>query len=110
MAEVSVVYPDWETTDQKIKGSSDYFMTFISFNCLKEDVMEFNTHSYATDSLWEVEKEMGRWWRSEDTVLSENPYTGFQTRKDWPLKEAINMHFARLQQENGNGDPLRLIT
>ena len=61
--------------------------------------MELRTHGYLTDYIWDYEEEFGRWWRSEDTVLSENPYTGFQARRDWPLKEAINMHFARLQQE-----------
>ena len=60
--------------------------------------MELNTHGYVTDLLT-VEEEFGKWWRSEDTILSENPYTGFSARKDWPLKEAMNMHFARLQQE-----------
>ena len=60
--------------------------------------MELNTHGYATDWLWPSEEEWGKWWRSEDTVLSENPYTSFVVRKDWPLKEAMNMHFARLQQ------------
>ena len=71
----------------------------------KEDVMELNTFGYATDFLWPVELAMGRWWRSEDTVLSENPYTGYWSRKDWPLKEEMNMHCVRLQQENYQGDP-----
>ena len=61
--------------------------------------MKLGTHGYATDKLWPEEEAHGRWWRSEDTILSENPYTGFQARRDWPLKEEINMHFARLQQE-----------
>ena len=61
--------------------------------------MKLRTHGYVTEQLHPIEKKMGRWWRSEDTILSENPYTGFSARKDWPLKEAINMHFARLQQE-----------
>ena len=67
--------------------------------------MEHRTYGYATSYLYQEEEEMGRWWRSEDTVLSENPYTGFQVRKDSPLKEAINMHFVRLQQESRQGDP-----
>ena len=76
-----------------------------SFNQpLKEDVMKHRTHGYVTDSLGPEEEEMGKWWRSEDTILSENPYTGFIVRKDWPLKEAINMHFVRLQQESHQGD------
>ena len=70
--------------------------------------MELRTHGYAKDQLYEWEKEMGRWWRSEDTVLSENPYTGSRSRKDWPLKEAMNMHFVRLQQESHQGDPRSL--
>ena len=61
--------------------------------------MKLRTHGYATDWLYQYEEEYGRWWRSEDTILSENPYTGFTVSKAWPLKEAINMHFARLQQE-----------
>ena len=67
--------------------------------------MELNTHGYVTDTLGPYEEEMGKWWRSEDTILSENPYTGWQVRKDWPLKEAMNMHFVRLQQESHQGDP-----
>ena len=66
--------------------------------------MEHGTHGYASDYLFPNEEEMGKWWRSDDTVLSENPYTGFHVRKDWPLKEAINMHFVRLQQESHQGD------
>ena len=38
-------------------------------------------------------------------MLSENPYTNFEVRKDWPLKEAINLHFCHLQQESYQGDP-----
>ena len=67
--------------------------------------MELNTHGYAISSLWPEEEAMGRWWRSEDTVLSENPYTGYWSRKDWPLKEEITMHCVRLQQESYQGDP-----
>ena len=70
--------------------------------------MEHNTHGYATDSLWAFEEDYGKWWRSEDTVLSENPYTGMEVRKDWPLKEAMNMHLVRLQQESRQGD-LRIL-
>ena len=66
--------------------------------------MKLNTHGFATDFLT-VEEEMGKWWRSDDTILSENPYSGYKVRKDWPLKEAINMHFVRLQQESYQGDP-----
>ena len=62
-------------------------------------MIELGTHGYVTDKLWPEEEEWALWWRSEDTILSENPYTGFGVRKDWPLKEAINMHFVRLQQE-----------
>ena len=77
--------------------------------------MKHRTHGYVTDSLGPEEEEMGKWWRSEDTILSENPYNSFIVRKDWPLKEAINMHFVRLQQESHRGDPrfsrkLKLLT
>ena len=70
--------------------------------------MKHRTHGFATDFLWPKEEAMGIWWRSEDTILSENPYTGWQVRKDWPLKEAMNMHFVRLQQESHQGDPRSL--
>ena len=70
--------------------------------------MERRTHGYATRSLNPFEETMGKWWRSEDMVLSENPYAGFTVSKDWPLKEAINMHFVRLQQESYRGDPRSL--
>ena len=67
--------------------------------------MEHGTHGYASDFLFTNEEEMGRWWRSKDTVLSENLYTNYEVRKDWPLKEAIRMHIVRLQQESLQGDP-----
>ena len=70
--------------------------------------MEDNTRGYAVSLLLPEEEEWGRWWRSDDTVLSENPYTGFFVRKDWPLKEAMNMHFVRLQQESYQDDPRSL--
>ena len=70
--------------------------------------MEHRTHGYATDALTTYELSMGKWWKSEDTVLSENPVAGFQMRKDWPLKEAMNMHFVRLQQESYQGYPRSL--
>ena len=66
--------------------------------------MEHRTHGYVTDRLYPYQEEMGKWWRSEDTILSEIPYTNFLVKKDWPLKEAINMHFVRLQQESYQGD------
>ena len=67
--------------------------------------MEHRTHGYVTDRLYPELLGWGKWWRSEDTILSEYPYTGFQVKKDWPLKEAMNMHFVRLQQESHQGDP-----
>ena len=67
--------------------------------------MEHNTHGYVIDKLFHTEEAMGRWWRSDDTILSENPYTGFFVRKDWPLKEAIRMHIVHFQQESLQGDP-----
>ena len=81
---MTVVHPNWDITDKK----------------MKKEVLELHTYGYATDWLWPVEETWGRWWRSEDTVLSENPYTGFQARRDWPLKEAMNLHFTHLQQES----------
>ena len=81
---MTVVHPNWDIVDKKIK----------------EEVLQLRTFGYATDFLWPVEETYGKWWRSEDTVLSENPYTGFQSRRDWPLKEAMNLHFTHLQQES----------
>ena len=67
--------------------------------------MELNTHGYATDQLWPHQEELGRWWRSEETVLSELWYSGFMSRKDWPLKEEMTRHLVRFQQESCLGDP-----
>ena len=67
--------------------------------------MKHNKYGYATDVLHVLEEPFGKWWRSEDTVLAENPYTSFDMRKDWPLKEEMNMHFVRLQQVSYQGDP-----
>ena len=58
------------------------------------------TYGYATDWLYSFEEEYGKWWRSDDLILSEIPYTGSEVRKDWPLKEAMIMHLVRLQQES----------
>ena len=89
MAKKTVTYHGWDTIEP----------------ALKKDVMELNTHGYATSYFWPEEEALGLWWRSEDTVLSENPYTNYEVRKDWPLKEAIRMHIVRLQQESLQGDP-----
>ena len=62
--------------------------------------MKENKMGYSTDFLFPEEEAMGKWWRSDATVLSENPYLGFQVSKDWPLKEAMTMHLVRLQQES----------
>ena len=62
--------------------------------------MKENKMGFATDFLYPEEEAMGKWWRSDATVLSEDPYLGFKVRKDWPLKEEMNMHLVRLQQES----------
>ena len=67
--------------------------------------MKHNKYGYATDYLYDFEEDFGIWWRSDETVLTENPYTSFDMRKDWPLKEEMNMHLVRLQQESYQGDP-----
>ena len=41
----------------------------------------------------------GRWYKTRDTVLSENPYTNFLlTKKKWPLNEQFGLHMMYFQQ------------
>ena len=44
------------------------------------------------------EKYDTHWYRSTDTVLSENPYVNWLSKKKWPLNEELNLHMLRYQQ------------
>ena len=37
-----------------------------------------NTYGYVVDFLWPEEEILGRWWRSDETICSENPFSGAQ--------------------------------
>ena len=84
---------------------SNLVIILIKFDCfLKEDVFGSNTYGYVVDFLWPEEEILGRWWRSDESICSEYPYSGFEFRREWPLKEALTMHFVRLQQESHQSD------
>ena len=67
-------------------------------------IMEEGTHGMLVtvraiqDPLHHLSK-FGQWYKTRDTVLSENPYTNFLlTKKKWPLNEQFGLHMMHFQQ------------
>ena len=44
------------------------------------------------------EKHNTVWYRSTETVLSENPHTNWLSKKKWPLNEQLNLHMLNYQE------------
>ena len=71
---------------------------------LKEKIMEEGTHGITVTvrAMQNVNYEansIGRWYKSRETLLSENPYTNFLlTLKKWPLNEQFGIHSLHFQQ------------
>ena len=71
---------------------------------LKKKTMEDGTHGIAItvraiqDSNYQANS-FGRWYKSRESLLSENPYTNFLlTKKKWPLNEQFVVHSLYFQQ------------
>ena len=76
---------------------------------ITKEVFRDGTHAYATSTEVIVnsdyyqyleEKYSTSWHRSTETVMSENPYTNWLSKKRWPLNEELNIHMMLFQQVN----------
>lgn len=71
---------------------------------VENKVMSGRTHATLNDNQGQAmykymeEKYDTYWYQSSDTMLSENPYENWISKKKWPLNEELNMHFLRYQQ------------
>ena len=72
---------------------------------IENEVLRHGTHAYRStneniinyDSHLE-EKHKTVWYRSTETVLSENPYNHWLSKKKWPLNEELNLHIMQYQE------------
>ena len=85
--------PDWVKTDSLIENG----------------VMRLGTHAIARINADIInryshleEKHNTVWYRSSETVLSENPHTNWLSKKKWPLNEQLNLHMLNYQEVKGN--------
>ena len=69
---------------------------------LKEMIIEEGTYGFAMTERAMQDSEgriFGRWFKTRETLLSENPYTNFLlTLKKWPLNEQFVVHSLYFQQ------------
>ena len=72
---------------------------------MENKVIKDSRYAYAADirSIVEdythlEEKYDTRWYRGKETVMSENPYSNWLTKKNWPLNEELNLHMLLFQQ------------
>ena len=70
-------------------------------------VMRDGSHAFATkkeyiqflDETYNFEdKYKTHWYRSTETVLTENPYLNWLSQRTWPLNEELNMHMLMFQE------------
>ena len=81
--------PDWEKT----------------YALIEKGVFRDGTHAvasttdYIVNSYQHLEKKYSTsWHRSTETVMSENPYTNWLSKKRWPLNDKLNIHMMLFQQ------------
>ena len=74
---------------------------------IDNEVMKQGTHAYLRipeDMVNEdwfsylEEKHNTVWYRSSETVLSENPHVYWLSKKKWPLNEQLNLHMLNYQE------------
>ena len=72
---------------------------------MENKVIKEGSYAYAADirSILEdynhlEEKYDTRWYRGKETVVSENPYSNWLTKKNWPLNEELTLHMLLFQQ------------
>ena len=72
-------------------------------NALVEDkVIKDGIYAYLSTEIISknslAEKYRTHWFKSFESVLSENPFGGWMLRKKWPLKEKLILHILHFQQ------------
>ena len=85
-----------------LENDWDYKKTHL---LVENKVIRDNSYAYAADirSIVEdydhlEEKYSTKWYRGTETVMSENPYSNWLTKKNWPLNEELNLHMLLFQQ------------
>ena len=68
---------------------------------IENKVIRDGTHAYSTTNsviLQLEDKHKTHWYRGTDTILSENPYSNWLSKKKWPLNEELNLHIMQYQE------------
>ena len=72
---------------------------------IDNEVMRHGTHAYAyvPEDIINIysyleEKHNTVWYRSTETVLSENPHSNWLSKKKWPINEQLNLHMLNYQE------------
>ena len=72
---------------------------------IDNEVMKHGTHAHVTitediiNTYSDLEEKHNTvWYRSSETVLSENPYNHWLSKKKWPLNEQLNLHMLNYQE------------
>ena len=81
--------PDYKKTD-----------ALVEYQVIRDGILAFavDNEVIVNDYNYLEEKYDTRWYRSTDTVLSENPSSNWLSKKKWPLNEELNLHMLRYQQ------------
>ena len=78
-----------------------------TISLVENEVFRKKTHAYATTNeriinfnFWSdlEEKHNTVWYRSTETVMSENPHLNWLSKKKWPLNEELNLHMLNYQE------------
>ena len=89
-----------------ISLSLDNDWDYVKTDSLRDnEVMRLRTHATAATnediinsySLLEA-KHNTLWYRSTETVMSENPTSHWLSKKKWPLSEQLNLHMLNYQE------------
>ena len=90
--------------DKSISLSNDWDHEMTNA-LVEEKVLKDGTHAYLTtvgyitENFEELAEEYGtHWFKSSETVLSEDPFANWMLRKKWPLKEILILHVLHFQQ------------
>ena len=77
----------------------------LTNSLVENEVFRKKTHAYATTieriiNFWSdlEEKHNTVWYRSTETVMSENPHLNWLSKKKWPLNEELNLHMLNYQE------------
>ena len=81
--------PDWVKTDSLIDNEVMKHGTH-AFHSGHEDIISKYSHL--------EEKHNTLWYRSDETVMSENPHFYWLNKKKWPLSEQLKLHMMNYQE------------